>query len=89
MAELILALGSILDIEPASQNLNHRNLHALFSRRLNSLVISRICMTRYANTWIVRQHSIQSLCRFIRSIGYGNLSGVERVANTDATSMMK
>ena len=46
-------------------------------------------MSRDAEARIVRQYTIQSLCRFVSSIRNGDLTRMQRIANPDTAAMMK
>ncbi len=59
-------------------------MHAALSRRLLREFVARIRMTRYAQSWIVVEYAGKTPRRIVRSIGHGNLPGMERESHAHA-----
>jgi hypothetical protein len=49
----------------------------LFSRGLRGFFVTGVNVPRHAESRIVREHTIQTLCGFVSAVGHGHLSGVQ------------
>src|SRR5262245_45072935 len=65
------------------------NFYSLSLREVLRLIVPRVRVTSDADAGIIGQHSIEPLVHFRRTIRDDDLPGVQRIANTDTTAMMK
>jgi hypothetical protein len=66
----------------------HRCLDTCFLRELLGFVVAGVDVTDYAHARICCKHALDALCHLIGSVGDGDLSGVQRVADADAAAIV-
>ena len=64
-------------------------MDALAARRRFGFLVARINVARDAKTRVVRQHAIETQGSLVSAVGDRDLSGVQRVADADASAVMK
>src|SRR6266851_8566750 len=71
-----------------SYRLNHGNFYAGLFCKLNRFRVSGIHVSRHAQPGIIRQHALDALRHFFRSIRHRHLSRMLRISNPHAAPVM-
>src|SRR5258708_13854190 len=66
----------------------HRYLHALLLSKVRSFVIPRIHVPGHTDSRIIGKNALDALGHCVRSVGHGDLAGMERVANPYAAAVV-
>src|SRR5437868_13548963 len=74
---------------PPPASTNHRQMQAVFLRRLNCLFVAGIGVPCDASPGIVGQYPFQPDAHLGRSVGDNHLTRVQGIADADATTVMK
>src|SRR5438445_11869713 len=67
----------------------HRDLHIILLSKLDSLSVSRICMSDDSHAGIGGEDALDAFCSFGRAVGDDDLAGVEAVTDPDSTVVME